>query len=73
MSLFQEFQKTDIWQTLNDGQRKFVEVFFSGKNIYLSGSAGCGKSYVTKALVDFLQSKGKSYGKTKKPICMFPC
>jgi ATP-dependent exoDNAse (exonuclease V) alpha subunit len=49
---------------MNKGQREFFEFFFSGFNIFLTGAAGTGKSYVIKKLIDFLDSKHVFYGKT---------
>ena len=40
---------------LTSSQSHFADVFFHGDNCLLSGEAGSGKSYLVKALVDFLR------------------
>lgn len=50
----------DAWQRhasvlhLTPSQSRFAETFFCGDNCLLSGAAGTGKSFLVKALVDFL-------------------
>lgn len=50
---FEKFKKEKVFQTLTKGQKEFFELFFSGKNIFLSGVAGTGKSFCIKTLHDF--------------------
>ncbi len=49
---------------LTTDQVKFTDQFFAGRNVCLSGSAGTGKSYVLKALFEFLTANGVSVGRT---------
>lgn len=42
---------------LTPSQARFADVFFHGDNCLLSGEAGSGKSYLVKALVDFLRKE----------------
>ena len=35
---------------LSDKQQKVVELFLQGKNLFISGGAGCGKSYLLNFL-----------------------
>lgn len=42
----------EVDKTLNTKQRHFFDAVFSGRNVLLSGAAGVGKTYVTKAMVD---------------------
>ncbi|KAF7563111.1 hypothetical protein G7046_g999 [Stylonectria norvegica] len=41
-------------------QQDLVNLIVSGKNVFYTGSAGCGKSTVLKAAVEKLRQKGKS-------------
>lgn len=51
----------DVWKRysstlhLTPSQSHFADVFFHGDNCLLSGEAGSGKSYLVKALVNFLR------------------
>lgn len=45
-------------------QHRFLEVFFAGSNVCLTGSAGTGKSYVIQRLFSFLEAHGVSVGRT---------
>ena len=36
--------------TLSDKQQKVIELFLEGKNLFISGGAGCGKSYLLNFL-----------------------
>ena len=40
-------------------QQEFFDAAMSGQNIYLSGKAGTGKSYITKAVIEALIKAGK--------------
>jgi putative ribosome biogenesis GTPase RsgA len=35
---------------LSDKQQKVIELFLQGKNLFISGGAGCGKSYLLNFL-----------------------
>lgn len=45
---------------LCEEQRKLVDLILSGRNVFYTGSAGCGKSTVLKAFVKELKEKGKT-------------
>jgi hypothetical protein len=63
-SLLSEFKIREEYKHLTMMQKEFFEVFFSKKNIFLTGPAGTGKSYCLNALFDFLDIKEIFYGKT---------
>ncbi|EFZ03251.1 PIF1-like helicase [Metarhizium robertsii] len=44
-------------------QRELIDLIASGRNVFFTGSAGCGKSTVLKAAVRKLQEMGKELGK----------
>ena len=46
--------------TLNDTQKYAIEVLKSGKNVFLTGGAGVGKTYTVKAFIDYLCSTNKN-------------
>lgn len=54
---FQENQNTG--PTLSPEQEKVIEMIKKGKNVFFTGSAGCGKSTVLRAAVEALQNMGK--------------
>lgn len=45
--------------TLSEKQKRFIEDAESGKNIFLTGKAGTGKSFVVKKLMQLFKEKGK--------------
>lgn len=45
--------------TLSEKQRLFIEAVERGENIFLTGKAGTGKSYVVKKIMEDLKKKGK--------------
>lgn len=47
--------------TLTTGQFQFIASLIAGKNIFLTGRAGTGKSHVTKKAMDELDKLGKKY------------
>jgi ATP-dependent DNA helicase PIF1 len=49
-----------------NGQQKFIDLVKAGKNIYLSGVAGSGKSYITKEAINVLR------GMRKKVVAVAP-
>lgn len=62
--LFQTFKQLDEYKNLTKLQKKFFKDFFSGRNIFLTGPAGTGKSYCVNLLFKFLDLNGVFYGKT---------
>lgn len=43
----------DIYSTLNEGQKTTFDCFIAGENIFITGDAGTGKSYLVKAIDEF--------------------
>jgi len=64
MSLSKQLKSHADFSKLNNEQQDFCKLACEGWNIFLSGSAGVGKSFCTKFLCDFLDSQDVSYGKT---------
>lgn len=62
--LLEIFEETETYTTLNEKQRKFFELFFTGKNIFLSGAGGVGKSYCLQTLISFLENQEVKVSKT---------
>ena len=50
-----------IWEIMNysEKQKTFIESVISGNNIFLTGKAGTGKSFIVKEAIQLLKSKGK--------------
>lgn len=44
---------------LSKGQQEFIDLVQSGENIFLSGKAGVGKSFITKHAIELLEDMGK--------------
>jgi ATP-dependent exoDNAse (exonuclease V) alpha subunit len=63
-SLLTEFKARSDYNHLTMMQQEFFNVFFSKRNIFLTGPAGTGKSYCLNALFSFLDEKEIFYGKT---------
>lgn len=63
-SLFTSFKQLEEYKNLTSLQKKFFRDFFSGRNIFLTGPAGTGKSYCVSLLFKFLDLHGIFYGKT---------
>lgn len=59
-----DFEKSSDYAQLNEGQKRFFKEFFSGKNVFLTGPAGTGKSYCLEALFRYLVAKGIFVGKS---------
>ena len=53
-------KKKKTVEGLNDEQKKVFASFISGANIFLCGKGGSGKSYLTRYILDYCQTKGKS-------------
>lgn len=45
--------------SLNEKQKEFFEMAMEGKNLFITGSAGVGKSYLTNEIVKEFEKKGK--------------
>ncbi len=53
----QPAQSAPSLDNLTAEQRAVVEACLSGRNVFFTGSAGTGKSYVLRAIVDALREK----------------
>ncbi len=62
--LWADFQSHASVLHLTKDQMSFAKAFFTGHNVMLTGCAGTGKSYVLKALFDYLTLKKVSAGRT---------
>jgi ATP-dependent exoDNAse (exonuclease V) alpha subunit len=62
--LHEDFKQLPEYTTLTNGQKRFAQLFFEGKNLLLTGAAGTGKSHVLKLLFDFCTKQGVVMGKT---------
>lgn len=47
--------------TLSEGQRRFLHAAQTGANIFLTGKAGTGKSFIVKMFMDELREQGKNF------------
>jgi hypothetical protein len=63
-ALFTSFKELNEYKNLTTLQKKFFKDFFSGRNIFLTGAAGVGKSYCASLLFKFLDLNGIFYAKT---------
>lgn len=54
---------------LNDKQKEAIEVVLNNKNLFLTGSAGTGKSYTLLYIVELLEKNSKKYGLTAMTGC----
>lgn len=52
------------WDQLNERQQEFCLTVLDGKNVFLSGQGGVGKTYALTFLFNFLSKNGISFGKT---------
>jgi ATP-dependent exoDNAse (exonuclease V) alpha subunit len=62
--LLSVFQSLPEWSGLTQDQKDFVTIFFSKGNVFITGSAGVGKSYVVSLLAKFLASRSLHMAKT---------
>jgi len=61
---FERFKNSSDWYNFTEDQKSFFEPFFNGDNIFLTGSAGVGKSYLLSKLFDFCESENIHISKT---------
>lgn len=54
---------------MNDSQKQAFSLVQSGKNIFLTGPAGSGKSYLIRHIVEWVESQGKKVGLTALTGC----
>lgn len=50
-----------LYDQLDDDQRAFVDLALTGENIFLTGSAGVGKTFVIKALCEKLKENNRNF------------
>lgn len=62
--LWSDFKAQIAALGLTEDQARFAEAFFTGRNVLLAGKAGTGKSYVLKALFDYLTKSRVSVART---------
>jgi ATP-dependent DNA helicase PIF1 len=62
--LLGKFIQRPEWNGLTNLQKVFFRSFFDGRNIFLTGPAGTGKSYAVSLLFKFLDEMQVFYGKT---------
>jgi ATP-dependent exoDNAse (exonuclease V) alpha subunit len=54
---------------MNDKQKEAYEIIKHGHNLFLTGSAGTGKSYTLKSIIDYLEKNNIEYGLTALTGC----
>jgi ATP-dependent DNA helicase PIF1 len=54
---------------MNDKQREAFAIIKQGHNLFLTGSAGTGKSYTLKSIIDYLDKNNVEYGLTALTGC----
>jgi hypothetical protein len=62
--LLGKFIQRPEWKGLTKLQKEFFRSFFDGRNLFLTGPAGTGKSYAAALLFKFLDEMNIFYGKT---------
>lgn len=55
---------SDIYSTLNDEQKEYFEWLKNGDNVFITGNAGTGKSYLVKAFSEYCKDNDISLVKT---------
>ena len=58
------FDEEKVLETLNVGQRKAVGLMLEGKNVFLTGYAGTGKTYTLNAFISIAEARGKKVAVT---------
>ena len=58
----EQSQKSEI--SLSPQQQKALDAVKEGKNVFISGSAGVGKSFLVKEIVNYFEEEGKRFSKT---------
>jgi predicted AAA+ superfamily ATPase len=53
-----EDEVVEVVPPLSDEQQRVVDLIMEGKNVFYTGSAGCGKSTILKAFVKQLKAQG---------------
>lgn len=56
----------NIRDTLNDEKKPIFDAALSGRNIFVTGEGGCGKSYLIKSIVEAMQKQRALGGKAYK-------
>jgi len=59
-----KFKQLPIWQSLTKGQQACISTFFTEHNIFITGSAGVGKSFLISNLLGFLEQNNLTVAKT---------
>ncbi len=54
-------EETKTEEILSEGQRHFMYEAENGKNVFLTGKAGTGKSFVVRKFIDHMNESGKEY------------
>jgi ATP-dependent DNA helicase PIF1 len=54
---------------MNEKQLEALSIVKDGRNLFLTGSAGTGKSYVVKQIINYLNQNNKEYGITALTGC----
>ena len=54
---------------MNDKQKEAFDIIKQGHNLFLTGSAGTGKSYTLKSIIDYLDKNNVEYGLTALTGC----
>lgn len=54
---------------LNEKQKNVIELVKEGKNVFITGSAGTGKSYILKYITNYLRNVNKKYAITALTGC----
>jgi len=61
--------KNNLLLLMNTKQLEALNIVKNGYNLFLTGSAGTGKSYTLKGIINYLETKNKNYGLTALTGC----